>query len=64
MIDGRSKHPASILDELLTSRTRGRLLTIFLPHPMEEYYLRELVRRTGLSLRAVQYELGVNTRVR
>ncbi len=48
----------SILDELLTSRTRGRLLTVFLTHPTEEYYLRELVRRVGLSLRAVQHELA------
>ncbi len=56
--DAESKHPASVLDELLTSRTRGRLLTIFLPHPTEEYYLRELSRRTGLSLRAVQHELA------
>ncbi len=46
------------MDELLTSRTRGRLLTIFLTHPTEEYYLRELVRRAGLSLRAVQHELA------
>ena len=57
-VDARSKHPTSILDELLTSRTRGRLLTIFLTHPTEEFYLRELVRRAGLSLRAVQHELA------
>jgi predicted nucleotidyltransferase len=42
---------------LLTSSTRARLLTLFLTHPTEEYYLRELSRRTGQSLRAVQHEL-------
>ncbi len=46
-----------MLDELLTSSTRARLLTLFLTHPTEEYYLRELSRRTGQSLRAVQHEL-------
>lgn len=30
---------------------------MFLTHPTEEYYLRELARRTGQSLRAVQHEL-------
>lgn len=49
--------PPSILGELLTSVTRARLLTLFLTHPSEEYYLRELARRTGQSLRAVQHEL-------
>lgn len=47
----------SVLAELLTSGTRARLLTLFLTHPTEEYYLRELARRTGQSLRAVQHEL-------
>lgn len=47
----------STLDELLTSGTRAKLLTLFLTHPTEEYYLRELSRRTGQSLRAVQHEL-------
>jgi predicted nucleotidyltransferase len=45
------------LGELLTSVTRARLLTVFLTHPTEEYFLRELARRTGQSLRAVQHEL-------
>ena len=54
---GRSK-PNSILDELLTSSTRARLLSILLTHPSQEYYLRELHRRSGQSLRAVQHELA------
>ncbi len=54
---GRSK-PNSILDELLTSSTRARLLSILLTYPSQEYYLRELHRRSGQSLRAVQHELG------
>ncbi len=45
------------LNELLTSTTRARLLTILLTHP-SEYYLRELHRKTGQSLRAVQHELA------
>ncbi len=45
------------LNELLTSTTRARLLTILLTHPSQEYYLRELHRKTGQSLRAVQHEL-------
>jgi len=49
--------PPFILGELFTSVTRARLLTLFLTHPTEEYYLRELARRTGQSLRAVQHEL-------
>jgi predicted nucleotidyltransferase len=49
--------PGSILGELFTSVTRARLLTLFLTHPTEEYYLRELARRSGQSLRAVQHEL-------
>jgi predicted nucleotidyltransferase len=48
----------SVLDELLTSSTRARLLTILLAHPSQEYYLRELHRRSGRSLRAVQHELA------
>lgn len=52
-----SSLPPSILGELLTSVTRAKLLTVFLTHPTEEYYLRELARRTGQSLRAVQHEL-------
>ncbi len=52
-----SRSGRSELEELLTSSTRARLLTIFLTHPTEEYYLRELSRRSGQSLRAVQHEL-------
>lgn len=52
-----SSLPPSILGELFTSVTRARLLTLFLTHPTEEYYLRELSRRIGQSLRAVQHEL-------
>lgn len=46
------------LNELLTSTTRARLLTILLTHPSQEYYLRELHRKSGQSLRAVQHELA------
>jgi predicted nucleotidyltransferase len=48
---------SALLDEILTSATRARLLTLLLTHPADEYYLRELARQTGQSLRAVQHEL-------
>lgn len=54
----RAKIRHSLLDELLTSGTRAKLLTLFLTHPTQEYYLRELPRLTGQSLRAVQHELA------
>src|SRR5437867_11250530 len=54
---GRSK-PNSILDELLTPSTTARLLSILPTYPSQEYYLRELHRRSGQSWRAVQHELG------
>lgn len=54
----RRTKQSSILDELLTSSTRARLLSILLTHPSQEYYLRELHRRSGQSLRAVQHELA------
>ncbi len=43
---------------LFGSRTRARLLTLFLTRPGEDYYVRELARRVGLSLRAIQHELA------
>lgn len=61
MIQSARKKPQispSILGELLTSATRERLLTLFLTHPTGEYYVRELHRRTGFSLRALQHELA------
>ncbi|MBI2246687.1 MAG: nucleotidyltransferase domain-containing protein [Armatimonadetes bacterium] len=61
MIQSARKKPQispSILGELLTSATRERLLTLFLTHPTREYYVRELHRRTGFSLRALQHELA------
>ena len=47
-----------VLDELLTSSTRARLLTVLLTHPREEFYIRELHRRSGQSLRVVQHEIA------
>jgi len=46
------------LEMLFGSRTRAKLLTLFLTRPGEDYYVRELARRVGLSLRAVQHELA------
>ncbi|MGH2453235.1 MAG: hypothetical protein ACRDF5_05660 [bacterium] len=49
--------PTSTLGHLLTSGTRAKLLIIFLTQPSREYYLRELARRTGRAVGAVQHEL-------
>lgn len=48
----------STLNELLTSSTRAKLLTLLFTHPTEEFYLRELHRRSGQSLHAVQHEVA------
>lgn len=55
---GRSSRTESLLGQLLSSGTRAKLLTLFLTHPQEEFYLRQLHRRSGQSLRAVQHELA------
>lgn len=57
-VTGRSPRTESVLGQLLSSGTRAKLLTLFLTHPQEEFYLRQLQRRSGQSLRAVQHELA------
>ena len=51
------------LEALFGSRTRAKLLTIFLSRPREEYYVRELARRAEISLRAIQHELATLERI-
>lgn len=58
MIQGHDPQDNRVLDELLTSSTRAKLLTLLLTHPREEFYLRELHRRLGQSLHAVQHEVA------
>jgi predicted nucleotidyltransferase len=45
------------VDDIIVSKTRRRLLAQTLLAPDREFYLRELVRATGLAPRTVQVEL-------
>ncbi|TMI77839.1 MAG: nucleotidyltransferase domain-containing protein, partial [Bacillati bacterium ANGP1] len=40
------------------SKSRARLLTIFLTHPTDEFYAQRLTSMTGLAESSVRYELG------
>jgi len=46
-----------MLEKLLTSRVRVRLLTLFLTHPGEAFYIRQIVRLTGETYNNVRQEL-------
>ncbi len=46
-----------MLEDLITSKTRVKLLTIFLSNPSEMYHVRELVRRSDEEINAVRREL-------
>ena len=46
-----------MLDRLFSSKVRVELLTLFLTHPGERYYTRQLERLLGRSPRALQQEL-------
>ena len=43
--------------DLITSKSRTKLLTVFLSSPYEMYHVREAVRRTGDEINAVRREL-------
>jgi len=45
------------LERLLGSRTRARLLTIFVTQPGQEFYAQRLTAMTGLADSSVRYEL-------
>lgn len=47
-----------MLESLISSRTRIRLLTLFLLNPGKEYYIRETGRITGENINAVRRELA------
>ena len=47
-----------MLEALIPSRTRVKLLTLFLLNPENEYYLREIVRRTDENYNSVRRELA------
>ena len=46
-----------MLSDLITSKTRVKLLNVFLNQPQEMYHVRECVRRTGEEINAVRREL-------
>ena len=46
------------LKSLFSSQTRIELLRLFLLNPEQSYYLRQIQKKTSLSLRAVQRELA------
>jgi len=47
-----------MLEALISSRTRVKLLTLFLLNPEKEYYIREIVRMTEENYNAVRRELA------
>ena len=47
-----------MLSDLITSRSRVKLLNVFLLNPTEMFHVRELVRRTGDEINAVRRELS------
>ncbi len=46
-----------MFSDLITSKTRVKLLSVFLTQPHEMYHVRECVRRTGEEINAVRREL-------
>jgi len=46
-----------MFSDLITSKSRVKLLEVFLTNPSEIYHVRELVRRTGDEINAVRREL-------
>jgi DNA-binding transcriptional ArsR family regulator len=47
-----------MLADLITSKSRVKLLSVFLVNPTEMYHVRELVRRTEDEINAVRRELA------
>ena len=47
-----------MLSDLITSRSRVKLLNVILSYPSEMFHVRELVRRTGDEINAVRRELS------
>lgn len=47
-----------MLSDLITSKSRVKLLNVFLSYPSDMFHVRELVRRTGDEINAVRRELA------
>ncbi len=54
----------NVLEALLGSVARARLLTTFCTHPSEEFYARQLAKQLTLALSTIQEELGFMERWR
>lgn len=48
---------SSVLKALFSSQTRVKLLSTFLLHPQEEYFIRELTRLLGEQINSIRREL-------
>ena len=47
-----------MLEQLFSSKTRVKLLTLFLSHPEKSYYVRELTRRLDERINSIRRELA------
>ncbi len=47
-----------MLSDIITSKSRVKLINVFLSYPSEMFHVRELVRRTGDEINAVRRELA------
>lgn len=47
-----------MLSDIITSKSRVKLLNVFLSYPSDMFHVRELVRRTGDEINAVRRELS------
>jgi hypothetical protein len=47
-----------MLESLLTSRTRAKLLSLFLSHPDERFHIREVARKSSENYNSVRRELN------
>ena len=45
-------------DQLFGSKTRVKLLALFLTHPNESFYVREITRRLGEQINSIRRELA------
>lgn len=54
----RSGELKNMFSDLITSKSRIKLLGVFLADPSQMYHVRELVRRTGDEINAVRRELA------
>jgi len=47
-----------MIQEIITSKTRRKLLTLFLTNPKTKFYMRELTRKTGNYINSIRVELN------